>query len=32
VLRHRQLHHVEMIKSCDALFIGYCAWLRQEGA
>jgi hypothetical protein len=31
-LRHRQLHHVEMIKSSDALFIGYCARLRQGGA
>jgi hypothetical protein len=29
LIQHRQLHHVGMIKSSDALFVGRCARLRQ---
>jgi hypothetical protein len=32
LLRHRQLHHMGMIKSSDALFIGRCARQHQGGA
>jgi hypothetical protein len=30
LLRHRQLHYVEMIKSSDALSIGYCAKVADK--